>query len=84
MTTDDRLSVLAMSGKHRAWLRQHLFPGDGKEAVAIALCGQAVGVRRSQLFVHEVVLVPYDACRVRGPDAVAWSVEAVLPALTAR
>ncbi|WP_176079555.1 ThiF family adenylyltransferase [Paraburkholderia tropica] len=81
MTTDARLFVLAMSGKHRAQLRQHLFPGDGKEAVAIALCGQAVGVRRSQLLVHDVVLVPYDACRVREPDAVAWSVETVLPAL---
>lgn len=81
MTTANRLSVLAMSGKHRAQLRQHLFPGDGKEAVAIALCGQAVGVRRSQLLVHEVVLVPYDACRVREPDAVAWAVETVLPAL---
>lgn len=81
MTTNNRLSVLAMSGKHREQLRRHLFPGDGKEAVAIALCGQAVGVRRSQLLVHEVVLVPYEACRIREPDAVAWAVETVLPAL---
>lgn len=81
MTTSSLLSVLAMSGKHRDQLRRHLFPGDGKEAVAIALCGQAVGSRRSQLLVHEVVEVPYAACRVREPDAVAWSVDAVLPAL---
>ncbi|MCA8063629.1 ThiF family adenylyltransferase [Burkholderia sp. AU38729] len=81
MTTNDRLSVLAMSGKHRAQLLRHLFPDDGKEAVAIALCGQASGVRRSQLLVHEVVEVPYEACRIREPDAVAWSVETVLPAL---
>ncbi len=81
MTANNRLSVLAMSGKHREQLHRHLFAGDGKEAVAIALCGQAVGVRRIQLLVHEVVVVPYDACRVREPDAVAWSVGTVLPAL---
>ncbi|MFV8577728.1 ThiF family adenylyltransferase [Ralstonia pseudosolanacearum] len=81
MSTSSLLSVLAMSGKHREQLRRHLFPGDGKEAVAIALCGRAVGSRRSQLLVHEVVEVPYAACRVREPDAVVWSVDAVLPAL---
>lgn len=81
MTANNLLSVLAMSGQQREQLRRHLFPGDGKEAVAIALCGQAVGVRRNQLLVHEIVVVPYDACRVREPDAVAWSVETVLPAL---
>lgn len=81
MTADDLLLVLAISGKHYQQLHQHLYPGDGKEAVAIALCGQAVGARRNQLFVHEVIAVPYDACRIREPDAVAWSVETVLPAL---
>ncbi|WP_051980540.1 ThiF family adenylyltransferase [Burkholderia sp. 9120] len=81
MNTSDLLSVLALSGKHRDQLRRHLFPGDGKEAVAIALCGQAVGTSRSQLLVHEIIEVPYDACRVREPDAVVWSVESVLPAL---
>lgn len=81
MMNDNLLSVLAMSGKHREQLGRHLFPGDGKEAVAIALCGQATGARRSQLLVHEIVEIPYAACRIRRPDAVAWSVESVLPAL---
>jgi len=75
------LSVLALSGRHHEQLREHLFPGDGKEAVAIALCGLAVGTSRHQLLVHEIVEVPYDVCRIREPDAVAWSVESVLPAL---
>ncbi|MFM0100877.1 ThiF family adenylyltransferase [Paraburkholderia nemoris] len=81
MSADNLLSVLAISGRHRDRLRRHLFPGDGKEAVAIALCGQAVGTSRSQLLVHDIVEVPYVACRIREPDAVAWSVESVLPAL---
>ncbi|WP_354678501.1 HesA/MoeB/ThiF family protein [Cupriavidus plantarum] len=81
MTKPKLLSVLAMSGKHRDQLQRHLFPGDGKEAVAIALCGSAVGAYRHQLLVHEVFLVPYDACRLREPDTVAWSVDVVLPAL---
>lgn len=81
MSTHNLMSVLALSGKHREQLRRHLFPGDGKEAVAIALCGQAVGTSRHQLLVHEVIEVPYEACRIREPDAVAWSVESVLPAL---
>lgn len=81
MSAGNLLSVLAISGKHRDQLRRHLFPGDGKEAVAIALCGQAVGTSRSQLLVHEIIVVPYQACRIREPDAVAWSVESVLPAL---
>ncbi|AQV92662.1 hypothetical protein BJN34_01995 [Cupriavidus necator] len=82
MTRSKRLSVLAMSGKHREQLRRHLFPGDGKEAVAIALCGNAVGTHRNQLLVHEIVPVPYEACRLREPDTVAWSVDVVLPALS--
>ncbi|MFM0011513.1 ThiF family adenylyltransferase [Paraburkholderia sediminicola] len=81
MSAGNLLSVLAMSGKHRDQLRRHLFPGDGKEAVAIALCGQAVGTSRSQLLVHEIIEVPYEVCRIRESDAVAWSVESVLPAL---
>jgi hypothetical protein len=81
MTEANLFSVLAMSGKHREQLRRHLFPGDGKEAVAIALCGSAMGTRRNQLLVHEIVEIPYDGCRVRTSDTVAWSVETVLPAL---
>ncbi|WP_017232954.1 ThiF family adenylyltransferase [Pandoraea sp. B-6] len=81
MTTGNLLSVLAMSGKHRKQLRDHLFPGDGKEAVAIALCRQAIGSSRHQLLVHEIIPVPYDACSIRQPDAVSWSVASVLPAL---
>lgn len=81
MKPDNPISVLAMSGKHKEQLQRHLFPGDGNEAVAIALCGEAIGPTRVQLLVHEIVLVPYDSCRIRTPDAVAWSVEAVLPAI---
>ena len=30
-----------ISKKHYKDLRNHLFPGDGKEAVSIAVCGRA-------------------------------------------
>lgn len=81
MTTPNLLSVLAMTGKQREQLRKHLFPGDGKEAVAIALCGQAKGAQRSQLLVHEILEIPHDVCRVREPDSVVWPVESVLSGL---
>lgn len=75
-------SSLAISGRHRDRLRRHLFPGDGKEAVALALCGFAKGPRGIQLLVHDVLEVPYSVCRLRTPQTVAWSVESVLPALS--
>jgi hypothetical protein len=72
---------LAISGRHRDRLRRHLYPDDGKEAIAIALCGLAKGRHGIQLLVHDVVEVPYSACRIRTPETVAWSVESVLPTL---
>lgn len=73
---------LAIAGKQHARLKAHLYPGDGKEAVAILLCGRGCGVGRETLLVRDVVPIPYDACRVRTPDRVAWSPEAMVPALT--
>lgn len=34
---------LRMSGRQHTALLQHLFPGDNKEAVALALCGMGEG-----------------------------------------
>lgn len=73
---------LALSGKHYEQLKQHLFPGDGKEAVALALCGRSACDRGHRFLVHSLFPVPYEACRIREEHRVTWSPESVVPALT--
>lgn len=63
-------------------LAHHLFPGDGNEAVAVALCGRRSSAARPGLFVQKIVPVPYDQCSVRRPDRVTWSTESLMPLLT--
>jgi hypothetical protein len=74
-------TVLRMSGRQHALLRAHLFPGDGNEAVALALCGRHVGESRHVLTVRKIQPVPYEACAVRTPLRVTWSTDQVLPPL---
>jgi len=53
-------------------LRQHLFPDDGCEAVALVLCGRrSASVERH--LVQRVVAVPYSECSERTPSRVRWS-----------
>jgi hypothetical protein len=77
----DKPVRVAISGKHHAALKHHLFPGDGNEAVAFCLCGRARREDLELLTVQEIVSIPYDACRVRTPHRVTWSGEALEPAL---
>jgi len=64
--------VLRITGDQHAQFKSHLFPGDTKEAVALALCGR-LGHRGSEILcVHKILPIPYDACRERTPDRVAW------------
>lgn len=63
---------LAISGKHHRALQRHLFPGDGYEAVAFALCGRARRVDQELLLVREIFPVPYAVCPVRSPHCVTW------------
>lgn len=65
-----RSSTLVMAGVDHDVLRDHLFPGDGKEAAAILVCTRDTG-RRLKLLVRSVVPVPHDACR-RKPDRLTW------------
>lgn len=68
---------LRMTGRQRDDLRAHLFPGDGKEAVAFAFCGR----RGSEvLAVRGTALIPHSHC-VRRPDSITWRTEALLPLL---
>lgn len=82
MIRPDKPVQIAIAGKHHAALKRHLFPGDGKEAVAFALCGRARRENLELLTVREIVPIPYEACRVRTPHRVTWSGEALEPTLT--
>lgn len=59
----------------------HLFPPDGCEAVAIALCSRARSRHRHRLLVRRVECVPYSTCSVRKPDQVTWPTEFLVPLL---
>lgn len=53
-------------------LHRHLFPGDGKEAVALALCGRRDDNAIHILCVHKLLLIPHDKCHERHPLRVQW------------
>lgn len=72
---------LRLTGQDYQSLKAHLFPGDGKEAAAIALCGRAVSPDYIQLLVHELVLIPYDECSIRASNLIKWSTLKLVPLL---
>jgi hypothetical protein len=74
-------TILRTTGEQHALLVNHLFPGDGKEAVAVALCGRRAGAECHILAAHEILPIPYDQCRVRAHDRVEWSTELIVPLL---
>lgn len=67
-------------GQHHA-LQAHLLPGDGLEAVAVALCGRRCGDAVHALSVFDILPIPYDECSVRQPDRVTWSTHQMIPLL---
>jgi hypothetical protein len=62
---------LKLHGSHYQKLREHLFPGDGKEAVALVLCGRHEDDECSFLLGHEILLIPHDECE-RSENFVKW------------
>jgi len=73
---------LTLTDRQHAELHAHLFPGDGNEAVALLLCGRAVGTGRTRLMVRSVHPIPHALCQ-RAPDRVTWPTDA-LPDLLAQ
>lgn len=71
-------SLTLTAGDHRLLMR-HLFPSEGCEAVAIALCGRMRGEERHRLLVRKLLLVPYDECSFRAPDRVTWPTHLIVP-----
>ncbi|NJK44855.1 MAG: hypothetical protein HC933_11720 [Pleurocapsa sp. SU_196_0] len=70
-----------MTGQQHQVIQQHLLPGDGKEAVAILLCGRLNHPQCHALSVYEIFPVPYSVCTVREPDQITWATSAIIPAL---
>ncbi len=73
--------TLALSGDQHEHLKSFLFPGDGKEAVAILLCGRRDGDRRHRLTVREIHGIPYSDCSARTPTLVTWPPDYIAPML---
>ena len=69
---------LSMTEGHFDVLNNFLFPGDGKEAAAILLCGRSVGDRCHRLLVREIHFVPYASCTIRAADQLKWPTDAIV------
>ncbi len=63
---------LRMTARHHATLFHHLFPGDNKEAVAVALCGRSAALDTELLVVQTLELIPHSACK-RYHERIDWS-----------
>lgn len=68
---------LRISGKQYNLLQKHLFPGDGKEAVAVGLCGHYRNGSLHIMLVHEIFCIPHSACE-RSPNYVHWQTETII------
>lgn len=73
--------ILSLTQKQHDILRNHLFPGDGCEAIAIALCGRRSGTARYKLLIREIHLVPHEQCLERSPQRLKWPTESIIPLL---
>ena len=72
---------LSISDFHYGQIKAHLFPGDEKEAVAVAVCGKYQYKDKTRLLVKEIFLVPYSECSHRSMGSVEWNVQCVQPLL---
>lgn len=74
-------TILRITGLQHEELQKHLLPGDGLEAVAIALCGRHHNEKSHILTVREIHPIPYEDCSIRTPLRVSWSTESLMPLL---
>lgn len=68
--------TLSMTDDQHHRLHTHLFPGDGKEAVAVLLCARRRGDRRHRLLVRYIEEIPHAQC-VRTPVSVTWQTDTI-------
>lgn len=72
--------TLSLTATQHQILSEHLFPGDGKESVAVALCGRRADAVRHGLMVHQIVCIPDTRC-IRTAETITWPSGELLPAL---
>lgn len=70
---------LRISGNHHEILKQHLLPADGREAVAVALCGRFSSNDVEYIMVFDLTLIPYNECYSRESDILIWPTERIKP-----
>lgn len=75
------MNKIKFTGQQYDALKAHLFPGDGCEAVAVALCGRSNHAGNHSLTVRELLLVPHAKCFDRKPDRVSWPTDVINPLL---
>jgi hypothetical protein len=75
------MNKIRFSGIQYKLLQSHLFPGDGNEAVAVAICGRGRHGNNHTLTVQDILMVPYDRCFERKPDRVSWPTDIINPLL---
>lgn len=69
-----------MTEAHHQQIHDHLYPGDGKEAVTLALCGrQKTPAGDEFLLIKELFHVPYESCSVRTGVEITWNTELLTP-----
>lgn len=73
------MNRIRISGTHYKLIKEHLFRGDEKEAVAIALCGRSSFNGNHTLLVQEVMLIPYEDCYERTGFLVHWPTDIIIP-----
>lgn len=62
---------------HSNQLTDHLYPGDGLEAVAIVICGRKSTKISETFLVHRTILIPYADCK-READYINWPTSLLL------
>lgn len=70
---------LRISGLHHEVLKKHLLPADGREAVAVALCGKHILGENKILMVHDLTLIPHNECYIREWDVLCWPTQRIIP-----
>lgn len=72
--------TLRLSGRQKRMIADHLYPGDGLEAVVLAVCGRRRGGERHCLSVMEIVAVSHEHCQ-RLADRIIWPTNVLEPLL---
>ncbi|MBE7566645.1 ThiF family adenylyltransferase [Acidithiobacillus sp. HP-11] len=75
-------ATVTLTAAAHTFLRDHLFPGDGKEAAAILICSRTPGPRL-RLLVRDVLLVPHDECSRRTEHGLTWPGQCIEAAIDA-